>query len=235
MSSSRQIRILQIGDLQKGFTVKTGNLYVKGATDILIPAEEFLKKINRTTFDYIFIILDTHFSEEYALSEEARNFPLHCEYNTDDWELAIDIPDLPERWYLMKNQFSMWGDKKKHEVFFIDPDRKTAYECLFHFVDDPSHPRKTIRRDSFISSVAPMHNPANIDVTLFGVASDFCNRFAMEGWLARGSRVTILEDLTRGIQNETSSVLEEYQYQSYIPDRLRAISWHEFLKEVNIQ
>lgn len=235
MSSTRQIRILQIGDLQNGFTVNTGNLYVKGAMDILRPAHEFLKKIQRTTFDYTFIILDTHFSEEYAQSEEARDFPLHCEYNTEDWELSLDIPDLHERWYLMKNQFSMWGEKREYEGFFTDPYRKTAYDCLFHFVDDPRHPKQKIKRDSFIHSIAPMHDPANIDVTLFGVASDFCNRFAMEGWLERGSRVTILQDLTKGINDETSSVLHECQYQKYIPDRLRAISWHEFLKELSLQ
>ncbi|MCA1917199.1 hypothetical protein [Methanospirillum hungatei] len=116
----------------------------------------------------------------------------------------------------------------------MNPDRKIAYESLFYFVDDPYHPGQAIPRDSFIHSIAPEHDPANIEVTLFGVASDFCNRFAMEGWLARGAKVTIIEDLTKGIHKETASVLRECSYQRYIPDRLTAITSQELLRELDI-
>ncbi|ABD42353.1 hypothetical protein Mhun_2656 [Methanospirillum hungatei JF-1] len=229
MSIKKPVRILQIGDMQKGFTIKNGNLYVSGAEDILGPAQEFLEKIPKSAFDYTFVILDTHFSEEYEESEEAKEFPIHCEYQTDDWELSLDVSGLPDTWYLMKNQFTMWGERKGQAISFTNPDRKIAYESLFHFVDDPRHPGQVIPRDSFLHSIAPEHDLANIEVTLFGVASDFCNRFAMEGWLARGAKVTIIKDLTKGIHKETASVLGECSYQRYMPDRLSAISSQELL------
>lgn len=235
MSIKKPVRILQIGDMQKGFTIKNGNLYVSGAEDILGPAQEFLKKIPKSAFDYTFVILDTHFSEEYEESEEAKEFPIHCEYQTEDWELSLDVSGLPDTWYLMKNQFTMWGERKGQAISFTNPDRKIAYESLFHFVDDPRHPGQVIPRDSFLHSIVPEHDQANIEVTLFGVASDFCNRFAMEGWLSRGAKVTIVQDLTKGIHKETSFVLSECLYQKYQPDRLSAMSSQELLRELGNQ
>lgn len=235
MSIKKPVRILQIGDMQKGFTIKNGNLYVSGAEDILGPAQEFLEKIPKSAFDYTFVILDTHFSEEYEESEEAKEFPIHCEYQTDDWELSLDVSGLPDTWYLMKNQFTMWGERNEKVISFTNPDRKKAYESLFHFVDDPHHPGQAIPRDSFLHSIAPEHDLANIEVTLFGVASDFCNRFAMEGWLSRGAKVTIVQDLTKGIHKETSFVLSECLYQKYQPDRLSAMSSQELLRELGNQ
>ena len=234
MSIKKPVRILQIGDMQKGFTIKNGNLYVSGAEDILGPAQEFLEKIPKSAFDYTFVILDTHFSEEYEESEEAKEFPIHCEYQTDDWELSLDVSGLPDTWYLMKNQFTMWGERKGQAISFTNPDRKIAYESLFHFVDDPRHPGQVIPRDSFLHSIAPEHDLANIEVTLFGVASDFCNRFAMEVWLRRGAKVTIVEDLTKGIHKETFFVLGECQYLKYLPDQLRTVTSRDLLRELDI-
>jgi nicotinamidase/pyrazinamidase len=65
-----------------------------------------------------------------------------------------------------------------------------------------------------------------------GVASDFCIRYAMEGWLARGARVTIISDLTKGIGRETPEVLDECQYQKYGFDRLRTVTAAEFLAQI---
>ena len=228
----KTIKILHIGDMQNGFTRQNGNLYVNGAQDIIAPMNAFLRQVKDSFFDYTLIILDTHFAEEYFLSEEGKQFPIHCEYGTTDWELSIDISGLHNPFYVMKNQYTMWGEKKEVDISFPNPQRKTAHDTLFHMVDDPHEPTRIIPRDDFITSLNPDDNSVSIEVTMIGVASDYCIRYAMEGWLARGARVIIIYDLTKGIEKETPQVLAEDQYQHYEYGRIRSISSDEYLREL---
>ncbi|MEI6842596.1 MAG: hypothetical protein WCK53_15105, partial [Methanomicrobiales archaeon] len=104
----RTIRILDIGDMQNGFLQQDGSLSIRGSHSIIPPANAFLQAAQDGLFDHTFVVMDTHFAEEYAWSEESREFPIHCEYGTRDWELAVDVTGLPHIRYLMKNRFSMW-------------------------------------------------------------------------------------------------------------------------------
>jgi nicotinamidase/pyrazinamidase len=227
----RTIRILDIGDMQNGFLQEDGSLSIRGARAIIAPAEAFLKAAGHGLFDHTFVVMDTHFAEEYAGSEESRQFPLHCEYGTRDWELAVGVDGLPNIRYLMKNRFSMWAEKEESGARFGDPQRRTAYENLFRFIDNPHRPRESTCRDEYIRSISPGQDSSRLDITLMGVAADYCNRYAMEGWLARRARVTILGDLTRGIDKEWPEVLEEAQYRCHSSRRVRVISSQEFLEE----
>jgi nicotinamidase/pyrazinamidase len=227
----RTIRILDIGDMQNGFLQQDGSLYIRGSHTIIPPANAFLQVARDGLFDHTFIVMDTHFAEGYARSEESRQFPIHCEYGTRDWELAVDVSGLPNIRYLMKNQFSMWEKNEASGVRIADPQRRMAYENLFRFVSDPCHPRESTGRDEYISAISPGRDTSALDVTLLGVAADYCNRYAMEGWLACGARVTILGDLTRGIHKEWPEVLAEEQYRCHGFGRVRVISSKEFLHE----
>jgi len=228
----RKIKILQIGDMQNGFTREDGNLYVQGAQEIIAPANDFLRRVGDGVFDNTFIILDTHFAEEYGRSEEGEVFPIHCEYGTRDWELAIDVSGLPNKRYLTKNRFDMWSEKRLEDTPFDDPRRRAAHENLFHFVDNPYEPGERNAREEYVRAVSPGRNLADVEVTLLGVASDYCNRYAMEGWLARGASETIVQDLTKGIAKETPQVLDETQYRQYKGSRLRAVDSTEYLREL---
>jgi nicotinamidase-related amidase len=106
-----------------------------------------------------------------------------------------------------------------------------AYENLYHFVTDPHDPRDGVPRDEYLRSIVQEGPGAAPEVTLFGVAADFCNRYAMEGWVARGARVTILCDLTRGIGKEWPAVLAEERYRSIGPGSVRVMSSQQFLEE----
>jgi nicotinamidase/pyrazinamidase len=227
----RTARVLDIGDMQNGFLQESGSLSIPGAAGIIAPAQAFLERAREGLFDHTFVVMDTHFAEEYSLSEESREFPIHCEYGTTDWELAVDVTGLPGIRYLMKNRFSMWAGPDAAGAMFRDPARKAAYENLFHFVEDPHNPRESTGRDEFIRRICPGGDPAALDVTLFGVAADYCNRYAMEGWLALGARVTILGDLTRGIRKEWPEVLKEEQYRCHGLEKVRVITSAEFLQE----
>ena len=133
----RTIRILDIGDMQNGFLQQDGSLSIRGSHTIIPPANAFLQAARDGLFDHTFVVMDTHFAEEYARSEESRQFPIHCEYGTRDWELAVDVSGLPNIRYLMKNRFSMWEKNEASGVRIGDPRRRMAYENLFRFVSRP--------------------------------------------------------------------------------------------------
>lgn len=227
-----RVSILQIGDMQNGFIKEDGNLHVPGAENLIEPANDFLHQVSEDVFDLILIVLDTHFREEYYETEESRQFPIHCEYGTRDWELALDLKVSPNIRYMMKNNFSMWTNPGRRALQCTDPAKKRVYNNLFHILDDPHTPSECIPRDEFLKTFTSGSLAADVEVTLFGVASDYCNRYSMEGWLSRGARVTILQDLTKGIEKETPLVLAEDQYWCYRPERLRAVESTEYLREV---
>jgi nicotinamidase/pyrazinamidase len=226
------VRILDIGDMQNGFLQPDGRLSIPGARDIIGPASAFLREAAGSgRFDHTFVVMDTHFSEAYSHSAESRQFPIHCEYGTRDWELAVDVSGLPRLRYLMKNRFSMWLERDGSGAGISDPVRKAAYENLYRFVADPHDPQAGVPRDEYLRSILHGGRGAPPEVTLFGVAADYCNRYAMEGWVARGARVTILGDLTRGIAKEWPEVLSEECYRSIGPGSVRVMSSGEFLEE----
>jgi len=226
------MRILDISDMQNGFTQKDGNLYVHDSVDIIQPINQFLKQINKDYFNFIFIVQDTHFSEEYYGSEESSLFPIHCEYGTKDWDLSIDVSDLSNKWFLSKNQFDMWSKNGLKNIVVRDEKRKVAYDNLFHFVDNPHDPTIRIARDDFFTSYIQDFQKESLDVTVIGVASDICNRYAMEGWLSLGAKVTIIDDLTKGIQKETAEILNEKKYDQY-NGRLRSVTSNQYLQELS--
>lgn len=230
----KPVKILHIGDMQRGFTREDGNLYVPGAQDIIEPANGFLRAVQTGVFDYTLVIMDTHFTEEYHLSQESVQFPPHCEFGTADWELSVDISGCFPVLYLLKNQFTMWGENQGDVSLFTEPTRIQAHQNLFHVIDNLTSPKQVIPRDDFIKAMGDSSDGVMLEVTMIGVASDFCIRYALEGWLARGARVTIISDLTKGINKETPEVLGECQYHKYGHDRLRTLSALEYLNEIGM-
>lgn len=55
--------------------------------------------------------------------------------------------------------------------------------------------------------------PAGSQVYVMGVASDFCVKYAIAGYLARGYSVTVLADLCRGIERQMDDVVREFNHQ----------------------
>ncbi|MEN6518943.1 MAG: hypothetical protein ABFC38_12325 [Methanospirillum sp.] len=228
----RSVRILEIGDMQNCFTREDGNLYVEGSREIVAPTNEFLERIGPGAFDLTLIVQDTHFPEAYRDSEESETFPIHCEYGTRDWELSVVVPPMPNTRYLLKDTYTMWSEDVRRTVRIDDPGRRAAYGMLFQVVDDPRAPTERTPRDDFLRAVGLGGGGIDVEVTMLGVASDYCVRYAMEGWLARGARVTILHDLTRGIEKEMREVLAEDRYRQYADGRVRAVASGDLLREL---
>lgn len=72
--------------------------------------------------------------------------------------------------------------------------------------------------------------PDNTDVYLFGVASDFCVRYALDGYLQRGYDVHVIENLCRGIEKQITDVVHEDSYKKYIRNnQLQLNVWQQML------
>lgn len=78
--------------MQNRFLQKDGSLSIHGVHIIIAPARAFLlQAAGDGLFDHTFVVMDTHFAEEYALSEESRQFLIHCEYGARNSEKPTDL------------------------------------------------------------------------------------------------------------------------------------------------
>ncbi len=71
------------------------------------------------------------------------------------------------------------------------------------------------------------------DVYLCGLLSDVCVRQAMDGFLRRGAKVVLLEDLCRGAQKQMPEIVAEAQYANALAGgRLQMITSKQFFRQV---
>lgn len=132
---------------------------------------------------------DTYLPETYAQSEEAREFPPHCERDTPGWDLVVDPGALDpgiDCYTLEKGVFDMWAEPGLRIDQWGSPgsgDRDALFTQL--------------RADGVE------------DVTVVGVAADYCVRWAVDGLIERGFRVTVPANLTRGIVRQIDAVATE--------------------------
>ena len=192
-------KILVIVDMQNSFINPQGILYIKDAEILIEKLHKFLISVPKGFFNAIIITQDTHKKEDYILSEESKMFPLHCENNTWDWQLAFDetlIQNKSKVYKLYKDVFDMWAT-----------NNNSLNNNLFHLQ----------REDESISLPTFMnrYEASNSTVYLIGVASDYCNKYAIDGFLKNNYSVCIIEELTKGINADTKTVTHQF-YQKYL-------------------
>lgn len=240
-------RILDIVDAQGDFMKSDGKLYVPDAEPVIARIDGFLEKVQPGAFDFALFKLDTHFRKEYEQSPEADAFPLHCEYGTDGWKLCIDEDrlsgDIP-RWYMTKNVFDMWADEpEKVKDVSTDATELKAYANLFHVTKDgqtitqPGTARDTFMDDNDVG--------ADTEVVIAGVASDYCVHDAIRGYLKRGCKVVVLQDLTQGIGTDvegrakSGDILEVVQLEEFKKftesGRLRVATSDDYLEQIKLK
>lgn len=196
-------RILDIVDMQVDFMHPGGLLAVPGADRLIARTNDFFRALPYDDYECALFKYDTHFAVEYPYSPESRSFPhIHCEYGTKGWGLAVDDALLAGRlpvYYMAKNCFDMWADNPVSaaaRLEFAGTRDRQAYENLFHVTNDRAALERGVARDKFIES---LRAGEDMEVTVIGVASDFCVHDAVLGYLRRGARVRIAEDLVTGI------------------------------------
>lgn len=197
------VRVLDIVDMQVDFMKASGKLAVPGAEALIERTNEYFRSVKKGDFAVALFKYDTHFAVEYPHSPESQSFPdIHCEYGTPGWQLAVDDSALQGKvpvYYMSKNTFDMWADNpvsKLSTLTFDNPDDRDAYKNLYHATQDRAARSGGYMREAFMELVADMEN---MEVTVIGVASDFCVHDAILGYLQRGATVKVVEDLVTGI------------------------------------
>ena len=183
------MRFVIVVDMQRDFVAADGALPVAGAEDIVAPMNAWLAALNPGEVAGVLFTADTHVPAIYADSEEARQFPPHCEVGTPGWALVVDpgvVDAAIPRYRLEKGVFDMWAEPG------LALERIGATEA--------------IDRDAFFTRLLA---DGIEDVDVVGVAAEYCVRWAVEGLFVRGFGVTIPAGLTRGIARQIDAVAGE--------------------------
>jgi nicotinamidase-related amidase len=197
--------ILVIIDMQNSFIDPKGKLYIENSNFLIDKANQYLSNIHSNFFDCLIYTKDTHFAHNYTLYEESKSFPIHCEYNTWDWDLAVNLDSvknkIPHIYELHKDSYDMWAKTQEHNKHDL------MYKIL-------NHSNKNIAYDN-LDEVLKHYKCDDTHIYLFGVASDYCNKYATIGFLNKGYKTTIIKDLTKGIKEDTIKNIENDNFLCY--------------------
>jgi len=192
-------------DGQVDFMVPQGALYVPGADQVTPVLNEYLKELTLEN-GYIGVLFtaDTHDEETYPDSLEAKGdedkgipgFPPHCYKGTDGFDFAFEAKNVPTetpKFILNKGVFNMWEEQE----LIVRPYR-IAGEMV-------AYGGEKTREDFFGDLISA--GVEEVEVT--GVAADYCVKWAIEGLISRGFKITLYDNLTAGIESDIHQVVEE--------------------------
>lgn len=188
-------KFIIVVDVQNDFAKEDGKLYVPGAQELIPAQNEHISRLFHANVEGILYTFDTHTEEEYPNSPEGEQFPPHCYKGTPGWELAVSSSTVPRpipRYRLEKGVFNMW-EEEDVQIKAIGND--------LHYVD-----LQPTDRDTFFEL---LKEKGVTTVEVWGLASDFCVKWAVDGLLERGFNVEIRKDLVKGIERQIDQVLEE--------------------------
>lgn len=211
-TSKQRPNVLLVGiDTQADFVMTRGLLPVPGAEAIVLPGIDYLSRIDTDEVKAALFTFDTHTREKYIGSIEnlgqpeldIPGFPLHCESGTPGWDNVFNLEMVAHQvstWTLRKGVFDMW-EEASHKVR-VHPWTTQEYAESPHGHDRDWFfgPRAGHTDRPYPDGQQGGHELSGVDtVRIFGVASDFCVNWAVQGFLARGFKVQIVEHLTAGI------------------------------------
>jgi nicotinamidase/pyrazinamidase len=182
-------RFVIVVDAQHDFMLPDGALYVGAADSLIAPIGDWLSALDPADTAGVLLTFDTHDRDTYPASAEAAQFPIHCVRGEPGWQSVIATdridPTIPV-YALEKGVFDMWAEPG------VPLQRVGTAE--------------THDRDAFF---AALQGSGIDEVEVVGVAADYCVRWAVEGLIARGFRVTLPVALTRGIARQIDGVLAD--------------------------
>jgi nicotinamidase/pyrazinamidase len=184
-----RVKVVVVVDTQADFMNPDGALAVAGADALAAPMGEWLRGLAPADTAAVLFTFDTHFVETYASSPEAAQFPIHCVRGTPGWHNVLDpacIDSAIPTYRLEKGVFAMWEE----------PGLKVQ----------PMHGGAPVDRDGFFRT---LRERGVEEATVIGVAADYCVRWAIDGLVECGFRVTVPQALTRGIARPIEQVLAE--------------------------
>lgn len=182
-------KIVIVVDTQADFMNPDGALSVAGADVLAGPMNAWLAALRPEETAAVLFTFDTHFADTYPLSEEAKEFPIHCVRETPGWQNVLDADQVDRAiptYRLEKGVFAMWQE----DGLSVEPIGGGA----------------PVDRDAFFDDLKASGVEEAI---VIGVAADYCVRWAIDGLIERGFAVTVPEALTRGIARPIDQVLRD--------------------------
>lgn len=177
-------------DTQYDFMMRDGKLPVKDAEMIALGGIKYLASLKASEVEGVLFTFDTHEPEVYAGSPESEAFPIHCVKGQPGWVNVFNAdlidPNIPV-YTLEKGVFNMW---EEDGVWIQD----------YGTINTPHD------RDAFF---AALKKEGVTEIEIWGVAADFCVKWAIDGLLERGFNVSIVEYLTAGIERDMDLVVEQ--------------------------
>jgi nicotinamidase/pyrazinamidase len=190
-------KFLIVVDTQYDFMMPGGALYVSGAEDIIVPGIKFLANLDPNEYQGVLFTYDTHYEATYYDLPESKDFPIHCIRGTAGHAnvfnpslISGDIATLD----LIKGVFSMW---EEDDVVIGNTG----------FGD--RNPTTTWARDKFFED---LKNSDTQLIEVMGVASDYCVKWAVDGFAKRGFPVVVIDELCRGIGATAKETFETAEY-----------------------
>jgi nicotinamidase/pyrazinamidase len=179
-------------DTQYDFMFSDGKLYVPGAEDIL-PQLARLSRLARTRGVRVVASVDHHAlsDAELSLSPDYRaTFPPHCLAGSHG-AAKVDATRLVD---------PMWIDQLP-----VDAAAAAAHRGEIVFRKQEFDVFSNPNTEAIVAALAPS------EIVVYGVAQDVCNRYAIEGLVQRGYKVTAVRDAMRPIRADVGArLLEEW-------------------------
>ena len=177
-------------DTQKDFMLKEGKLYIEGAESI-IPNLKKLTELAREKNIKVVNTADYHTSTSSELSDKPdfiNTFPEHCMAGTPGGDFIDETYPkcMHDNYYIVAPNDAVIDEatfgrarnivifKDKFDVFTGNPHTKEALRLLNLGVDFDL-------------------------IVVYGVASNVCVKFAVEGLLKEGFKVAVIRDAIKGI------------------------------------
>jgi nicotinamidase/pyrazinamidase len=199
-------KFLIVVDTQRDFMYPDGALYVSGADTFIPAANSFLRNLDAPEYSGVLFTMDTHTPEEYTGSPESEMFGPHCVKGTDGWTNVFDPEYMSEAfpiYYLEKGVFNMWEEPGLQ--IYPTSGVVNSYDHTCGLQGD----EEGIDRDQFFQQLLSQ----GMTIQVFGVASDYCVKWAVDGLIRRGFTVEVIDDLCRGISTPASEVFAGSEYQ----------------------
>jgi nicotinamidase/pyrazinamidase len=185
-------KLFVLVDTQYDFMMSNGALYVEGAESLFPSINKKLFELTQNEPWGFIYTMDSHNKDTYPNSGESRQFPIHCVEYSAGWSNVFD------------GLINYIADHGEHGTLEL---KKGVFDMWAeeHFL-----------RDRMIKNAEA---EGIRDVVIFGVAADFCVKWAADGFLRLGWNVEIPRTLTAGIYRDIDTVVAE----DYVGQNIKVI------------
>lgn len=121
-------RVLMRVDFQNDFVHPHGSLTINNP-QLIEKHQQFADNLFQNSFDKIIDTYDTHFSDTYANTIEAKSFPEHCIFGSWGWQQAAPFKPSLDVVKMYKSTTNIWNESKAYNDLAEEWYDKDVYLC----------------------------------------------------------------------------------------------------------